>query len=408
MIKGKVTIDLHNHKTGLKDRIEQENMVTDAIPDLAEAFADFGHKISEFSSIAPLCNSGLGGLILWDNTLTENASNYHFPNNAKPLAFVARGSDTSTANRGSLNGLETGWIDDDTYMNVWDFNTSQANGIIKSLSLVHKDIGENPSDVAYVIEDMGDEYATNAYIDFETMDFYGIMPSYSDNKTYWVKTKKYYSDLPIGASFGSYEYANEKVVELGGYNSSANRISYWYYNGEVYFKMQGSTNLCKINPQTGALTVLKSLSIYDYIAVVNGYLYTASYRGAGSGKEYSEVRKYSLSNLSTYTTINTGLSNSYGGRLTYIGNGVIAHFTTNETIYIYPDDSIYKPGTYIPMGYEKYTEGMMNQDEIISIKSPYYYLCAYKNYLGTICNLAQPIEKNSTTSMKVKYTITNA
>lgn len=31
VIKGHVTIELHNHKTGLRDRIEGDNMVTNAL-----------------------------------------------------------------------------------------------------------------------------------------------------------------------------------------------------------------------------------------------------------------------------------------------------------------------------------------------------------------------------------------
>ena len=31
MIKGHVQVDLHNHKTGLRDRIEGDNMITNAM-----------------------------------------------------------------------------------------------------------------------------------------------------------------------------------------------------------------------------------------------------------------------------------------------------------------------------------------------------------------------------------------
>jgi hypothetical protein len=57
--------------------------------------------------------------------------------------------------RGSFNVLESGYVGGSrnrSYLNVWDFNTSQANGIIKSIALTNVDAGSNPCRVASDIE----------------------------------------------------------------------------------------------------------------------------------------------------------------------------------------------------------------------------------------------------------------
>lgn len=131
MIKGHVAIELHNHKTGLRDRIEGDNMVTNALNYVIPIVMG-GNTSAE--NLMPLCKKALGSLMLFDGTLTEDKNNMFLPAEAHLVAFADRGLDTTHSDRGSLNSAET-YQTDTGYQSVWDFSTSQANGTIKSLAL---------------------------------------------------------------------------------------------------------------------------------------------------------------------------------------------------------------------------------------------------------------------------------
>lgn len=75
MIKGHVQVDLHNHKTGLRDRIEGDNMITNAMNYVIPNLIGAGVSASE---IMPLCQRVLGGIMLFDGKLTEDKNNIFF------------------------------------------------------------------------------------------------------------------------------------------------------------------------------------------------------------------------------------------------------------------------------------------------------------------------------------------
>lgn len=196
MIKGHVQIELHNHKTGLKDRIEQDNMVTDAIADICAAYAQNGRTVLEDTNLTPLATVGFGGLMIFDNTITANAKNYYFPSEGKFVACAGNYVDTESPLRGSKNAAETGWVDSNTYLHVWDFNTSQANSVIKSLGLTHVDAGANPCDYLQLIESYELYPLKYDYDDLESiaMSKFG---SYNTGAKSFYEVKKHIADIPI-------------------------------------------------------------------------------------------------------------------------------------------------------------------------------------------------------------------
>lgn len=131
MIKGHVQVDLHNHKTGLRDRIEGDNMITNAMNYVIPNLIGAGVSASE---IMPLCQRVLGGIMLFDGKLTEDKNNIFFPSEAHLVASAGRNTNTEYVDRGSLNVAET-YETDTGFQSVWDFTTSQANGTIGSLAL---------------------------------------------------------------------------------------------------------------------------------------------------------------------------------------------------------------------------------------------------------------------------------
>lgn len=121
-----VQVDLHNHKTGLRDRIEGDNMITNAMNYVIPNLIGAGISASE---IMPLCQRVLGGIMLFDGKLTEDKNNIFFPSEAHLVASAGRDTNTEYADRGSLNYAES-YETDTGFQSVWDFSTSQANGTI--------------------------------------------------------------------------------------------------------------------------------------------------------------------------------------------------------------------------------------------------------------------------------------
>ena len=134
MIKGHLQIDLHNHNTGLKDRIEQDNMVTNALSKLIPMFSSGQNPEYTQYDVFPLYKKGLGGLLLFNKALTENANNINFPGGDTHLVGCAGQSVESSSFYGSRNSVES-YTTDHSAVTVWDFATNQANGVIRSVAL---------------------------------------------------------------------------------------------------------------------------------------------------------------------------------------------------------------------------------------------------------------------------------
>lgn len=134
MIKGHLQIDLHNHNTGLKDRFEQDNMVTNALSKLIPLYSSSQYPQYLGSNILPLYTKGLGGVLLFNKALTENANNVNFPGGDTHLVGCAGQSVETSSFYGSLNSAES-YHTDHSAVNVWDFATNQANGVIRSVAL---------------------------------------------------------------------------------------------------------------------------------------------------------------------------------------------------------------------------------------------------------------------------------
>lgn len=123
-LKGKTTIELTNVRTGKRERIESENMVTNAVSNiLAHNYCG----IANFNSLTPLKNM-FGGVLLFKDNITENADNYNIPNDTNTCFAWAGDEAHATANpyRGNPNGGETIETDNSIAF-VWDWMTNQGN-----------------------------------------------------------------------------------------------------------------------------------------------------------------------------------------------------------------------------------------------------------------------------------------
>ena len=146
-IKGHSTIELTD-KTGKIERYEDDNMVTGALQKYLNDLGEYNVSPIYTNAIRTnLIGALLGGVLAFDTAITENANNIIAPTG---VGMTANGSYGVTSNddvteMGSFNSSESGWTSDGKYKLVWDFTTTQGNGIINCLCLTsanHGYIGE--------------------------------------------------------------------------------------------------------------------------------------------------------------------------------------------------------------------------------------------------------------------------
>lgn len=146
MLKGKMTIELTDVNTGEVNVIKEENMVTNA---LANIFAPLGHLVNAdtiYNSYNSYFRTLLGGLLLFDNNIEEDANQLYAPSNTNMVGCAVYNTQNNTTGkmRGGYNQTESEFNSKQKYMKfVYDFTTSQANGTISCVCLTHQLGGYN-------------------------------------------------------------------------------------------------------------------------------------------------------------------------------------------------------------------------------------------------------------------------
>ena len=138
-MKGQTTIELKDVRTGHIDRFIDNNMMTNA---LSNIFATRGLMAGNAFTESNLVKACLGGIVLFDDELTESADNVFPPASVNMVgnASVDVTSSDSVMEMGSYNSNESGWQADGSFVAVYDFTTTQANGNIACVCLT-SDIG---------------------------------------------------------------------------------------------------------------------------------------------------------------------------------------------------------------------------------------------------------------------------
>lgn len=140
-MKGHARIELRDVNSGEVKVYEDDNLITKAIDKIINISMHMNHSPNDY--LLPVANKVLGGIMLFDNTLTENADNIHFPTDAHLVGYASQDQNTADKFRGSYNAAESGKTDDG-YVSVWDFGTSQANGTIKAVARTSSHAGQDP------------------------------------------------------------------------------------------------------------------------------------------------------------------------------------------------------------------------------------------------------------------------
>ena len=461
MMKGHAKIELFDAKTGeLKEVREEKNLVTNA----TKYMMAFLNKINRApgSEVFPIATKALGGIMLFNKEIEEDPENIEFPIANQLIGYAGRETNVTNPQAGSLNPLET-VNEDDGYTTVWDFGTSQANGVIKSICLTSAYAGRNP----YVYMYDGDFASSLSYRN-DPLNPYAYVPLlYKDGYLYLYRGKIIYKTrfnpykiMSVHDGTGVGNLTLEQVVDLtddlpapGGadlmawgyhFDGGDGYIHFMYFHHDNYGVSPNWYSPASLGNEStvriGHLTLRYDddsweVSETEVVTLQNAQVCDLAdgCRNASKGWLYWRNRNNNgiyIIQLSNLTNINLVAIGNEGESNIRVGNS-IRRFLDGDGVafsYVYrvPNDS----NDYTRLGFI-YHDGLMHTNAISSGRSydnigqfplckllglttnaPSYpwddertYMLAA--YLGTINNLSTPIVKNPSMTMKISYTLTD-
>ena len=137
---GHMTITLTDVNTGEVEVHEDDNMMTNA---LQEYFRNLGLVNYPNINQNDMVISLLGGIMGFDEEISESASTLHVPAGHKMIfnGCVGVTNNGNPTEMGSYSSTESGKQSDGSFVQTYDFSTSQANGTISCVCLTSKNYG---------------------------------------------------------------------------------------------------------------------------------------------------------------------------------------------------------------------------------------------------------------------------
>ena len=445
MMQGKSTIQMINPFTQkVEEQFENKNLITNAISNAFKTSVLYKNKFHTDTTInnyikelTPLSTKGLGGILLWDNTLTEDIDLVDAPMTVKNIGRAGGGYSGSNTYRGTLNSLESGVITNG-YRNVWDFDTSKCNGqTIKALTLTHRNTGNNgwmslseqnekesPCFFQQTLPcfDLGD---TNSY--FVTM--------LSDTKALYARkgsdTTWILNELEIPNTAGGYKVTD---LEIGASKKSAD-ITVTFAGTQNYrIPYVGS----RVGNIVHFICVLGTTSFSHVELDLTNYTATETLKNTGAtlattpacvknciyfdGFYYLCDNAYNLTKRNLDGTLNTNLNIAIGYSYEvgiYKDKIIWGNFSSStrpiNTFIIYDgtnikfmsESSSLNLGTIITPYSTKIKHPILWCKKQSSGGNSGLTLMGTNYYLGSINNLSTPITKTADFNMKIIYEITN-
>lgn len=434
MLKGNVKIILYDVNGKEVERQEAHNLVTNATAELLDMVAGGGGAMTD---IMPIAEKALGGLMLFDRALPEDASKFCIPRNSSGnavhiVAIAARDADATHVNRGSFNPDESGKTATG-YEAVWDFSTSQAtkhDGRIASVALTDVNAGINPITYCGVAlkhpsDTLKDANGNLYYFNFlfplkydkATQYLYFAYVVGGSGKTLSVNRVRVpfyeYGVADSTTSWGLVETVSANNILLEYDFSAARNPMYcvdddyaYIYEGLNYEGNVSNLYYTKVSLADFSYThetIVGAIPSYEYpsFCICGDYLYFA---------RTDSIRRVLLSDTSSYTDFSApGVSSN--NILSPRSGGLIYVLPANVN-YAMPTYVIYADGvdTFGNINYGARTifpidMGMLMVHTPVSGGSVYFD--ARTGYLGTVFNLQTPIQKTAATTMKVIYTLTD-
>lgn len=432
-MQGKTTFILTDKDTGrVVEKREEHNMVTNAIRDIFAmpragmiSSSSFSKGIAQY---LPMYKHLLHGLILFGENIPESKDDYLINGRYSKIATAGDAYTGTDAMRGTFNTSQSGVIENG-YRFVWDFAPEKAIGTIKcaALSSIHSGnqggifqgyaggILSNPVDIT----NSGSEYMS--IINGSPL---GVYMMNTDKSAYIY----YYYNSSTGVQFNKYRMTDPDAIgicstkNLKLESSIANIFpTYFYttsfnsYDRKVYFYdiyNSGGKTWVGIKAADAETGEYGAVTTSDINTQFDGSYYYQTKFAVFSNKLYAiyngRMRIYNLDGTFV-KEIPIALSDVYaifvsGGKLWVNGT----YSATGTPCYVIVGDSL----TYLP-NLSNYSNFCLTDNELIN--APYVavrngansYIMLRNDYLATINNLSQPLEKTDRHALQVRYEITN-
>ena len=445
-MKGLTKILLINKKTNVvEETFEDENLITNALSNafylptqyqrtLGAANSGGDSLLKWQNALMPPSRNALGGILLWDNVLEEDADNIYPPNNVKNVGYAGGNYSGSNAMRGTFNSLESGVITGG-WRNVWDFDTARCNDkIIKAITLTHVNCGNNGFSSLDETTNASQGYCQEGYF-FNRRDenhkalgfvtngndlqndnnvmLYCAFPSSTTVMLYKRRKPNFrriqISDINPYNSTDDFDIATITLPSVNSYRNTKNT----YLEGNtvhlINYKTDTSIEHIRINLSdysitTNLISVSGTISVldrYSPILFVNNK-YVAVFDN-GKILELTDTGVF-IKEIYTVTFSSSRCLSTYMGKIflsnisTYTGDFVTYELNTNvrciRTIEDYPIGQIIESKLRYPL---MITDGMTRYRHTSITASNYY--------LGSINNLSTPITKTSSYNMKIVYDV---
>ena len=400
-MKGITEIELTDVRTGEKEKYTETNLVTNAIANFFShnidgmLFTINGNTNDLNGNMLPLCPNGIGGILLFSDTIEENPNRYYAPS-ANPCVGYASNDVNATTNimRGSMNLTETKKLDNG-YKFVWDFTTSQANGTISCVALTHKWAGlaymgdtYNGTNFVWVMRSRNGEsgsLARTAYINAVEID--------PENNFLWTIGLNTSNEIVIQKVRASFTSIGLNDTMLGT-------------NYDVLFEI-------KLNPTSFVMAdPNRNEGNYDFFDGKDGYWY-GFWAGSNSSGSAS-IKKIKISKADYSFTEDTMLINGAKVQAVYYNSGKnylanIGDWIVGCDFLINTEDRVFKKANCTPWTYT--STPLFQYGPYLFSFGGYYANATRQNlflaspYLATINNLETSVIKTADKTMKITYTI---
>lgn len=444
-LHGHTTIELTNTKTGKVDKIESDNIVTDAIEKYLQPLGILQNS--------PFNNSGftnyqffvelIGGIFLFDSAIDENGI---FPQTgAKMIGNGARSySGAGQVTEFGTHNTTESYKTDNSIVQVYDFGTDQANGTIKSVCLTSRTGGyigygnASGRTMSTSLSMMNNQQVTK----LSTSNDYRAKFIIKGNK--WYSLKKQYDTNNTKLDIATRHIPITEISLFDGANVL-----------QSYSVLQPAITLTTAMPTAYQTTMIgdkfvliplsatynnnASILIYIVDPITNRVTEKRFTNKTGETIRCNEAimvrdneiivrskataTKYFVIDVDTSTVEQTINIPNEASRLFLLSNGWVLTVPSSNSIKSSMIDvengTAYltntSQNTSVSLNYQNANFNYSTDDDLEYMLHEYYgstgninYVEAFKNplYLATINNLETPITKTAEQTMKITYTVT--
>lgn len=460
MLKGKATIQLFDGETGKKVHEQTDhNLVTNAIYNLLNPDFDIKNMNTDiqkniWASSTPMYNKLLRGVLLFDDVMPEDPDCIIPPSKAELIGHAGSEYSGTDLHRGTYNTNESGAIENG-WRHVFDFATDKANGIIKSVALTSLSGGNagfyfptektmlrgpsylnsssntdsttsdslflnsnangkfvcNPKDGIFIFASLSSSAGTITFNKFERnykKHGLGLFDENFNTETFGAKLilSKTYS-IPTMKGPNNYDISMS-LADIFSYALDGDNLIVFSTNGrrEPLTMMKSIISIETLELSSSFITLDKeinnSVSIDGQSTLFDNKIYTLQGLTSEASQPKVDVFTSTGTWLETKTITASNLHNMRG--ICTIGDwicfgGAVQSFRGDKSV-----SRLHSTG----YGNECYIRPLANA------KPPYYAyhvngdnarVIIFTPYLGTIDNLATPITKTDSQTMKVIYDI---